>query len=89
MYKIEVVGEVELGVNAFRNRPGCDAEDVTAVFLVVVEYCPLCLFSGEMSAVMISDTICHNLGITPMKVGECKAIELLRGISIALLCLDG
>jgi hypothetical protein len=24
-----------------------------------------------------------------MKVGECKAIELLRGMTIALLCLDG
>jgi hypothetical protein len=43
----------------------------------LVEYRPLCLFSGEMSTVMIGDTICHNLGITPMKVGKCKAIEVL------------
>ena len=84
-----MVGQLKSIVNAARNRPGRNAEDVTAEFLVLVEYCPLCLFPGEVGTVMISRCVCHNLGITPMKVGGCKAIELLRGMTIALLCLDG
>jgi hypothetical protein len=87
--QVDVVGEIELGVDAARNRPGRDLEDVTTVFLLLIEYSPLGFLCLKVGAVVVGNAICHNLGITPMKVGECKAIVISWRKAIALSCLSG